>query len=466
MLTESKNMNRSRTIYLLALQPLLLGGCPVTSPIPNPPAAAPAVDCGLENLPQPGQGPLAVPATSAGGGTFSGESGQVRTAIQLTDGAGGLVIVVDGNLEVLADIAFPIGYAQPGTAAPDITLASISGTLTIGAGVSVGGNFASGGADGNPGANGSNGGQVTLVGINIDVQGSVNGNAGGKGGDSMFDQAGDLDQKAANGGYGGAVVLCAFESIHVGAPPGAAFPASVTGGEGGKGGNTRGDGTSHVITYGGVGGTGADVHVIGTDPGGAPVQLFVDDAVTGGKGGVGGAARADAGQQRGVDSGASALSRGGDGAKGGTVLFRRAVVAAAGTVASGDGGSGGSAIAVAGHGPDAGLFSGAAGGDASAYGGDGMPSGILPQLPTSAGGIGAGVSGAPGSGGTARASAGNGGDGGRLGNGASSGSATASGGLNGRGVPPPAPWPATQAPVGPTGGTGGPGPALQQNGAP
>ena len=136
------------------------------------------------------------------------------------------------------------------------------------------------------------------------------------------------------------------------------------------------------------------------------------------------------------------------GGDGGTVRFRRAWVVQWGTVAAGNGGTGGTVAAQAGGGDDEGIFFAAeVGGDARAIGGTGGKPGARPQFVMPGGVPAQGTPGQPGSGGRATAVGGAGGKGtGPFPNGNSSGTARAWGGRNGSGVAPGPPRPVVAGP--------------------
>ncbi|GAB5381189.1 MAG: hypothetical protein Alis3KO_16420 [Aliiglaciecola sp.] len=408
-----------------------------------------------------GAGPITLNGAASGGGIFTGKSAVISAPIQLRENGRDLVVVVEDNLDVNADILFPAFFTAKGVAPRNITLVSTNGTVTISAGVNIGGGLASASARGNPAANGTNGGRIKIIGVNIDQQGKIVGNQGGASGSSNLTGVALPAAVSANGGIGGPIILCALESINL------AAGSQAIAGKGGLGGNTSAIGAASSSATSGAGGDGGHVYFTGTGPGGAQMQIFAaaNARSEGGKGGTGGVAMADA-KSSGNGSAGVALSQGGRGGNGGTVNFMQSIVIRMGVFKAGDGGNGATATAVGGNRANSLFLAGGNGGNATAFGGNGRASGTVPQIPTQAG-IQPGQAGTEGSGGNANATAGNGGNAGRFSiTGGFSGNATAAGGLNGRGVPPPGGAPATAGPIGPAAGVAAPGPSVSQNGAP
>jgi hypothetical protein len=438
-------------LFALAGSLVLLGGCATRPP------------CELKGLPlvPAGAPPLALTAP-AGGGTFVGSSGAINTAFELDVNADSLTIVVENDLDVNADVLFPDVIFTPDQPAKDIVLVSLGGRVLIKPGVRVGDGRAAPGSEGNPGLSGVTGGRLELRGVTLDIGGQVIGNQGGLGGRSNFAAGmtgGGATRTGGPGGAGGAVHLCALESIAI------RSGAEVRGGGGGLGGSTNinADGASSGTA--GHAGAGSNVAFQGTGPAATPVGVTIDGLASGGRGGAGGRAAVTAADPADPANGANATAVGGDGGMGGSVNFTNAVVMRLGTVVAGDGGNaaavvppgvppqGVSALAQAGFGEPALIGAGNAGGNATATGGNGGPAGAVPRIPTPAG-IVDGAAGTPGSGGDAVAYAGNGGVPGLGGNtGGASGTGTARGGRNGAGAGPAAP--AVSGPAPAAGAAGG-----------
>lgn len=424
--------------------------------LPQPPPAVPDLDpCSVSGLPQPGSGSRVIDVTGAG--THTGKSATITSSIQLKEGDPDLVVVVEDDLEVAADILFPQQMLQPNARSINITLVSLQGTVTVAAGVLIGGGVAAAGISGSgrcPGGDGVQGGNIKILGINIDIQGILKGNEGGAGGSYTLTGGSEKPLVAGNGGKGGSISLCALETIRLN---------EAIAGLGGCGGNGVATQDVEVILSGAEGGPGGDILVYGSDPGGASVQVEIGLAI-GGQGRVGGLVNATA-QTYGSRSGADAVAGGGSGGDGGTVLFQQAEVLYWGIVSAGDGGPGGRAFAHAGDGANQNrpwTWSAKSGGDATAEGGSGGSAGSVPQIPTQALLV-PGSAGSAGSGGKALAASGAGGDGSS--NGGSSGLASAYGGANGNGALPGPPRPVQDPPNPPTGPMGGVRSRAQQDGA-
>jgi hypothetical protein len=267
-------------------------------------------------LPQPAKG--AGPVNVTGGGTFTGKSAVIKKPIQLKEGGRDLVVVVKEDLDVLANILFPPRMQRPNAPSLNITLVSLEGKVTIAKGVRIGGGMAANGIRGAGRAmagDGVQGGNIKIVGVNIDVQGSLEGNRGGAGGSYTLIGGSDRPLLAGDGGTGGGICLCALDTIRLN---------SAVAGKGGSGGNTVVTQDRQVALNGSFGGDGGQVLIHGSDPGGANVQVQIGTAAGGDGSGGGGAAAAAF--TFGSRSGANAIAWGGMGGSGGTVRFRQAEV--------------------------------------------------------------------------------------------------------------------------------------------
>jgi hypothetical protein len=414
------------------------------------------------------------------GGFYTGSTLKLPAGVNLQL-ASSLVLVSAGTLQI--DGIIQVGPVAAGATAIDIILVSLEGDVIIGQNAGVGFGVGPGGAAvaiTGPlacatGGGASYGGLVKIVASkgSIRVLGTVAGQTGGNGGSATANDApppivlpmiGHVTAVGGEGGEGGDVRLCAFESMSI--------SGTVMSGEGGAGGaaqSTAIDSRSDD-SQGGPGNTAGNVYLDGLA--GTPCQVAITGEVRANPGGRGGNAVANGGPP-GATSGGDGGATGGDGARGGTVLFNNCVVQPVGTVRAGIGGNGGDAEANGGLGANAALFWGWGGGDANATGGDGGKPGATPTIPTPTGNV-QGIAAAPlgfawpsGKGGDADATGGNGGIGGAIGAGGTSGSATAQGGMSGntgaaggkKVVPGVAGAPAP-------GGAGGVGPSASATGAP
>jgi len=399
------------------------------------------------------------------GGTYMAPKVKITTPIQLREGDLDLVIVAQDEMEVKADILFPKRMRKDHAKSLNITLVSLRGPVTVDAGVTIGGGKAAKGPDGidlkKVAGDGVNGGNIKIYGINIKVDGILQANAGGDGGKYSMTGGSSLPLMAGTGGKGGMIGLCATEVIELG---------TAIAGQGGTAGDitVRQDSFwsgNTVKARGAMGGEGGDLLIHGARTQPPKVQVQFGNG-KGGKGGQGGDATAlPIKGFVGVAFGGTStrtFAEAGTGGPGGTVLFRNAEVGQGGSVAAGDGNTGGNASAQGGNGMDAKLhlyFPGL-GGNAEAVGGRGGSPGATPDIPLPNNAKTTGVPGNAGSGGRASAFSGNGGDGGttKYPIGAWSGSAKATGGPNGNlfKAPPPYAFYKGLPPVGATGGLGGP----------
>ena len=427
---------------IVILYALMLSGCPKKPAIVAKPVL-PSCDTKAFQQPIAGAVPIAFPSMITGG-TYVGKSAHITTPIKLDELDRHLLIIVNDELRVSADILFP--YMLNSKILPlKITLVSLQGTVRIDPNIKVGFGSSARGINGNRNfisGDGAAGGEIKIIGVNIENMGTIHGNNGGVGG-KMIVGGGFLGitTKSSDGGRGGNVILCAMESITVGPSPG----AKIAGGIGGNGGEL------HITTIGdsdgkaGNGKNGGDLYLIGT--GSSPVMINNFGEINGGNGGHGEIAIVDV---RGVftTDGASAVSKGGYGGKGGTVLFSNSVsIVNNSKYTAGSGGIGGSSYATANDGPSsrAGtlkplVFSSPSdeGGDAHSTGGMGGQSGDTINIPeTFPPFTRLGIAGHPGSGGSTQSLAGAGGNGGTpilkffIASGSQSGKATATGGKNG-----------------------------------
>jgi hypothetical protein len=429
-------------VALLLLLPYLFGD---RDPAPSSAPQKRLADCSTAGLTvPPGAGAVTLGALRTSG-SIEGTDVLLprRVTIRLT---GNLTIVSVNDLVIQGSILFP--RLPRGPVISKLTLVSLQGTVQITSTASVGGGYA-------PFAPGStatgtdavaicgppfNGAHIRIIGRAIDIQGVVVAQDGGDGsvasalatglgtifgfGPTLVPRGGAAQAAAADGGFGGDVLLCARDGISIGRG------AMVLGGGGGYGGIAAAMAAngSRGFARGGSGGTGGDVRVVGitqlAEDGQlilCPVDVVAGAMVVGGQGGYVGTGTAVGGLGQGFSliagGGGDALAVSGDGGPGGTVLFNDGcVVDVAGVVRSGDGAtpladavSGiGSADATGGNGPPARFRRGYDGGDARALGGNGGVAGAIPRIPT-IGGLINGQSGAPGSGTNAIATPGTGG---------------------------------------------------------
>jgi len=460
-----------RVMLIITVVVFLAGCMPPTilmSPLaPVAPILPMLASCDTSAMPRPapGAGPVAVPA-GFNGGTLTGGSLTLQNPIHLDENGADLLIVVDGDLIVGADILFPQMMNTANAASLNITLVSLNGKVQIDPGIKVGTGTAASGASGNrnlAAMQGSAGGTIKVIAVNILLRGVLMGHVGGAGGDMIVNGGGNIFTNAANGGRGGDVVLCALETI-VGDQLAGAVSAGTGSGGGGRGGNVSIDTVGTANGKAGDGGIAGDVHLIGTDPGGSPVQLTNTAVFMGWLGGEGGLAHVDAGFSSFNTNGFSAEAKGGWGGQGGAVLFLQAVhVFGKGRYASGHGGNGKEAFAYGNGGTDAAAIppqGSGPGGNAYAWGGHGGPTGPTPMIPIPNKPPVRGVTGTPGSGGLAQSQSGTGGDGlfGGIFAGfvpaSPSGLATAHGGKNGANQGPAVPNSAGPNPI-VVGGRGG-----------
>jgi hypothetical protein len=434
--------------------------------------------CSRAGLPAPAPDGIDSLDASVTGGTLHGKPGGVisMAAGVTIDMKSDLVVVADDDLVIDGHIIFPWRMGA-GEASLNITLVSLKGKVVIGPKGFVGNGFAARGADDSvlgKGGSGSDGGLIRILGINIDIQGSVLGNGGGDGGDGSTLNVGPLvgligiflanavglpglarilggllTSTGGQGGKGGDVVLCAVDSIHT---AGAAKAEAGQAGWGGEADCQTSTGFGAQATGGG-GGSGGDVSLRGPSAT-ALTQVFNEGNLLGGR--AGGGRKAYASSISGRACGAPATAVGGRAGKGGTVDFFGCAVVTAGFTKAGDGDvPGGDAEAHADKG-GSGFFGGQAGGSATAIGGQGGRPGDTPSLPMATGQIQKGYPGGPGKGGDAYAVAGIGGDGSSLvhSSGGASGAAFGQGGSDGTGAPP-AGGPVTFGPAPPSGSDGG-----------
>jgi len=380
---------------------------------------------------------------------FSGSGGTLTQPIQIGP-QGDLAIVTYGDLNINADIQLPQKIRAGSAPQYNIVLVSLTGKVTIAPGITVGGGQAAYGTAGTRTAvagAGATGGKIKITGLIVDIEGSVIGNRGGHGGDVAVNSGDALSVSGGSGGDGGRISLCGLEFIRVGSH------ALVSGGTAGPGGNVALDVAGHASGSGGNSGDGGWVWIFGR-PGTTPVQVDIAGTVEGGAGAAGGYVSVDSGNSSSVAGGFNASAYGGSGLAGGTVTFQNAVVnLPIGRVASGNGGIGGLATAVANDG----------GGNATAYGGGGGGGVAGPVIPLASGGRQIGVPRTSGGGGNATAISGKGGN--SVFGGAASGRAIATGGLNGAGVAPPG-GSVTAGPTMPAGTTGGASVTARQAGQP
>lgn len=452
-------------------------------PEPGRPAAKRTPGCALGSL--AGALPAftsvaAIPANTTGG-NFKGDAVTIGQPLRLTSS---LTIVAERDLTVSANIDVPV---QIQVAQVDVTLVSRQGNVFVAAGAKIGGGRAGPGdldvaQQGGPrllarGGAGRNGGFIRIVAPrgSIDIHGEIVGTSGGDGGEArargvlaVLSNGDAVSVAGGCGGFGGDVVLCAADVIHV--------AGRIDGSDGGEGGRARANA-----------GPGVDADAVGGDGGRAGdivfrdnCQVYIDQgaAVRGGtapydnRGGLA-EALAGNGDARVRGRGGDARAVGGKGGDGGTITFANCVVRNNGRVRSADGGVGGGF-----NGPPAvraeggnGLTAnprGFAGGSASAVGGMGGRAGAQPvfRIPTDVPGqrSGRGIKGEEAPGGDARARGGDGGNGQAPGSGAKSGEARARGGAKGGGAAPPAQSAAAEPPARAT-ADGGDGPTVLSPGA-
>ncbi len=394
-------------------------------PVPRPPA-----DCSLVGLrlPGPGANRLTLTPTDTGG-DFVGSAIDVPSAvtIKLTSS---ITLVAQGDLVINGDLKFP-DVAQSPSPPLSITLVSLQGTVRIGrfGRVGFGRVLATGSVTASSARDGlafaapnTPGGFVKIVGVNIDIAGTVIGNTGDAFGGATAvgtnnPRGGSAVALAAQGGFGGDVLLCGYESI------GIRSTGVVAGGDGGDGGFAKATASNGSVAFalaapGGDAGNVLFNSVLLPAPFNAPTtcQVFIErgGSVIGGRGGNGGPADAAGGNGVYVlvGRGGNGVAQGGNGGAGGTARFAaRVVVTNNGSVTAGNGGIGGGARATGGAGLGGTLFNGYGGGDATATGGAGGPVGAQPTLPLPDNTTAAGAAGVAGSGGNATATPGAGGPG-------------------------------------------------------
>lgn len=423
-------------------------------PISNTPAPKANSDCTIPAaLLNPARQGNTVVNTVAGGSFFGGTI-TVNGQNNLTSDVS---LVSEGDITINGTIA--VAPQNPGANPIDITIISVNGNVYISPGAQVSGGVAPAGSDdvsktlpakANSKA-GRNGGLVRIIGVNIDVHGYIFGADGGPGGKAeavpqvpvgVIGVPASAEAGAGCGGYGGDVLLCAKDSIHVAAV--SSGPTIVAGG-GGVGGTAiaSSDLGNEARAAGGDSSDSGDVIFRGT---GANLQIFIDQAaeVLGGdpnfttgscKGGKGKATVK--GFQQAHDGG-KAEAWSGEGGKGGTVIFKRCRVNPThGAATGGKGGDGGRADAVGGAADSGqpGHANGFRGGAATSEGGQGGAKGRAPAIPLTSGAIDKGKSRGPGKGGTATAESGAGGAGFGAGRNGGSEPSNAMGGKGGDGRP-------------------------------
>ena len=376
----------------------------------------------------------------------------------------------------------------------NITLVSVNGSVRIGSLAVIGpppGTVIPGatGATGvyarALGVPGTSGGSVKIKGRTVIIEGTVVAESGGRGGGAFARGAGISAfgglavAGGGMGGFGGKVLICAEEAIDL-----VGF-AEVSAGHGGDSGKALAvaDHADEAIAFCGPGNRGGDVEFVGTGAGACPVTFrqvgrFAPDGDrwhrrrrrTGDRARGRGPVALRPLRFR-LGNGELGAAVGGEGGKGGTVVFSNCVVSTPAVVTAGSGGRGGNATAVGGTGVAAELLSGYRGGRGDARGGDGGLRGDLLTFPLIGGGNGTVLAPAVigGTGGTATASGGSGGRGGTVpyfGSGGPSGRANALGGSNPNGgTATLAPAPPTAGGVAPR-GAGGIGPQVTSTGAP
>jgi hypothetical protein len=377
------------------------------------------------------------------------------TGIELT---ADLILIAEGDLTVNEDIIFP-DQNDPNDLNISLILASTKGKVAVNATVGDGhappgervklkqGSSARAEA-------GKNGGYILITGINVDIAGGIQGNAGGHGGNATIDgpatPGDDVEVAGGGGGHGGDVVICAFDSIHLG--------GSVFGSEGARGGKAvatvdrRGNGYA-------IGGDAGDCGYVVIESTSADCEMFIDrgsviTGITPRPGVRGGEAVVERRPDPrpvpvalGDTDGGSAKTQGGAGGAGGVLLFQVAglFVNNLGGLGAGDGGRGGDAYSYGGEGSPG--TPGNLGGPAAATGGSGGAAGYVgdyTDLTTQL--IIKGARKAAGHGGKAYALAGDGGRGRKKTKGGDSGEGHAIGGANGDGVAAPVVPPAASDP--------------------
>ena len=250
------------------------------------------------------------------------------------------------------------------------------------------------------GVPGTSGGSVKIKGRTVIIEGTVVAESGGRGGGAFARGAGISAfgglavAGGGMGGFGGKVLICAEEAIDL-----VGF-AEVSAGHGGDSGKALAvaDHADEAIAFCGPGNRGGDVEFVGTGAGACPVTFRqvgrFAPTVTGGTGGAGARATARGGgglsrfARFGLGNGELGAAVGGEGGKGGTVVFSNCVVSTPAVVTAGSGGRGGNATAVGGTGVAAELLSGYRGGRGDARGGDGGLRGDLLTFPLIGGGNG------------------------------------------------------------------------------
>ncbi len=293
---------------------------------------------------------------------------------------------------------------------------------------------------------GEHGGVVKVVSAQsaIGISGRILGFDGGWGGKAVAHPASSPGTAVAVGGQGGTggdVLLCAYDSID--------FDGGIVGGGGGWGGRAIavGEYGDNAWGVGGPGNVSGDIifHGLHKD-----ARVMNSSGVYGGEGGAGGSAEALQGKKL-SKQGGEANAQGGEGGQGGTVKFINCRSSRQGYVDAGNGGTGGYSEAIGGDGENiSGSWSsyiigkslisfitrGYSGGDATSTGGSGGKAGTTPKIPIMPSGTAQGSPGSGGYGGLASATQGSGGDGWP---GGWTGTATAQGGIGGdTGQQPPA----------------------------
>jgi hypothetical protein len=458
-----------------------------------------------DNWSQLSSQPIPSDWTGVTGGVFRGAAGGSATIGGRIDVLSDLTIICDGDLTISGIIAFGpqpaitriyvahLGFLAP-PQSPNITLVSVNGRLTIAANAAVGLGSAAGGADDivtvrpptAAGVDGVDAGFIRLVGVNVDIEGLAGGAFGGYGGRAAADAlAGNPDPLAslinafckffksggtakATGGAGkrgSDIFICARDSVNIGA---SGTVCAGDGGQPGKATATADTGAPAEATAG-KGGAGGDVVITGTA---ADCEVFILGSLRGGDGALVSRGSTDesavATGGSGHIEGGAATARGADGGPGGTVYFNNCVVEpkVTGSVAAGNGGFGGEAIATGGTGgvfevPGSSTYGhGFNGGPATATGGSGAKAGATPVIPLNVPPVTPtpGAAGRDGAGGDATATGGNGGSAlpqfKQLGG--DSGPATATGGSGGSPsvAPPSATVPSVSAGQSSAGATG------------
>jgi hypothetical protein len=451
---------------------LASGACSKPLLMRSPKAAVPMTACDQRTLPKATTSdPLLVELNN--GNT----KGTVRG--QRVHLAAGVTIVLSGDLTILAltDIDIEGEFEFPdvtgdGTPSPNLLLVAggkiqVSSTGKVGNGKGK----ATTGVAPHRGLyypNGGSGGQIMLAAASrVEVNGEINGHAGGKG----FDDSG-ATAAGGNGGDGGDVVLCSSEKILVRS----IFLSSVTispgaarAGNGGGGGKATSQQENPATATGGNGGNGGSVYFMAEASLAKPIPVEIGDAssvgyVTGGDGGPAGIAAASGEDQNNLTAnnpGGSGTATGGNGGDGGSVINLPApgvTCGGPGITKAGDGGKGEDATASGGKGDNTSRKGPNNGGSATATGGNGGKAGPATTCSAKGGG---GLE-KPGPGGKATATSGSGGNATGVGVPGASGTATTTGGSNGAGLAPTPPsataiaTPATPGASG-VGGTGGAG---------